>query len=437
MSKRDSAESEKGDSSAFKFNTFSGSAQPGDPSTSQESLYKRPRRGKDKDAPIEHDADGKEINPYIPQFISKAPWYVDQSGEVSLRHQRLQHDRDKYERELKDVWYQRGLRAGPAATKYRKGACENCGAMSHKTKDCMERPRKLGAKWTGKDIQADELVQDVPMTWDSKRDRWNGYDVSEHVKVIEEYQKLEDLRQQALDARQEEGGDVISNDHYDTEGAKMPGQGYDSNARMSTRTLRIREDTAKYLKNLDSNGEYNPKSRTMKGEHDGGLLANDDDFVPQSDNQAAEFEALKRFAWDSAEKGTPVHLQANPTEGALYKRKIEREEQEKNDKTKTQLLQKYGGSEFMRELPKELKTTPSEEYSEYNAAGELIKGKRKQVARSKYEEDIYPGNHSSVWGSYWESFKWGYACCHSTIKQSYCTGFSGIEAAAEKVIEVS
>ena len=32
-------------------------------------------------------------------------------------------------------------------TKFRKGACSNCGAMTHKTKDCCERPRKKGAKW--------------------------------------------------------------------------------------------------------------------------------------------------------------------------------------------------------------------------------------------------------------------------------------------------
>ena len=31
----------------------------------------------------------------------------------------------------------------------------------------------------------------------------------------------------------------------------------------------------------------------------------------------------------------------------------------------------------------------------------------------------------SVWGSYWEEGKWGYACCHSLLKGSYCTGEAG------------
>ncbi|KAK9354729.1 Pre-mRNA splicing Prp18-interacting factor-domain-containing protein [Lipomyces doorenjongii] len=314
----------------FKFKTFDQLAPPS--KTDHATTPLSSRRVKGKELPIERDADGKEINPYIPQFISKAPWYVDNSGEVSLRHQR----KDKTENlTAETAWYKRGIKAGVAATKYRKGACENCGAMTHKVKDCMERPRKVGAKFSGKDIQADDLIQDVKMTWDSKRDRWNGYDPSEHLKVVEEYRKLERLRQEKEEEKGEDG------DHYDTEAAKVPGQGYDSDARMSTRTLRIREDAAKYLKNLDSNGEeYNPKSRTMKNDNDG-LLASDDDFVRQS-GEAEEFESLKRFAWDAAEKGANVHIQANPTEGALAKRKYEVESKEKSERLKKQLMEKYG-----------------------------------------------------------------------------------------------
>lgn len=31
----------------------------------------------------------------------------------------------------------------------------------------------------------------------------------------------------------------------------------------------------------------------------------------------------------------------------------------------------------------------------------------------------------SVWGSYWYAGQWGYRCCHSLIKESYCTGDKG------------
>lgn len=45
--------------------------------------------------------------------------------------------------------------------------------------------------------------------------------------------------------------------------------------------------------------------------------------------------------------------------------------------------------------------------------------------RSRYEEDVHPGNHSSVWGSWWHDSQWGFSCCHQTVKNSYCTGKAG------------
>lgn len=62
----------------------------------------------------------------------------------------------------------------------------SCGAMSHKTKDCMERPRSKGAKWTNKHIAADEKVEDIALeTYEARRDRWNGYDAAEYTRVMD------------------------------------------------------------------------------------------------------------------------------------------------------------------------------------------------------------------------------------------------------------
>ena len=55
--------------------------------------------------------------------------------------------------------------------------------------------------------------------------------------------------------------------------------------------------------------------------------------------------------------------------------------------------------------------------------------KEMSIPKSKYEEDIYINNHTSVWGSWWKDHQWGYKCCQQTIKNSYCTGTAGIEAA--------
>jgi pre-mRNA-processing factor SLU7 len=80
---------------------------------------------------------------------------------------------------------------------FRKGACENCGALTHKTKECTERPRGKGARWTKKDISSDEVVQDVSgLGYAGKRDRWNGYDANGHVSMFQRFEALEEQRKE-------------------------------------------------------------------------------------------------------------------------------------------------------------------------------------------------------------------------------------------------
>lgn len=155
----------------------------GGPSTSQEEEPKKKsredwRKAKELDearkagtAPAAVDESGKDINPHIPQYISSVPWYYNSTG-PTLKHQRPQEDKQKEFSSI-DSWYKRGVNTNKAATKYRKGACENCGAMTHKKKECMERPRKVGAKYSNALIAPDEFVQpELNIDYDGKRDRY-------------------------------------------------------------------------------------------------------------------------------------------------------------------------------------------------------------------------------------------------------------------------
>ncbi|KZV81228.1 hypothetical protein EXIGLDRAFT_779959 [Exidia glandulosa HHB12029] len=424
------------------------------------------RRQKDLDAarkagtvPAEVDKQGRAINPHIPQYIAKAPWYLE-TGAPSLDHQRRPDD-DLPAGKLNE-WYARGERAGPAATKFRKGACENCGAMSHKTKDCIERPRRRGAKLTGKNIAADEVVQDLNMGYAAKRDRWNGYEPSEHNKIYEQYAAVEDARQKQREeeidsqtttdlaaarklAKATTAGDAEfgSSDEEDededkyADAADAVGQKMDTKTRITVRNLRIREDTAKYLMNLDEDSAYyDPKTRSMRDAPDKSVPVEDarfsgENFLRQT-GEAMEVQKLQLFAWQSAARGNDVHLNANPTQGELLHHKFIEKKESLRDTNKISILDRYGGEEYLRTAPKELLTGQTENYVEYSRTGQVVRGSERVKARSKYPEDVFINNHTAVWGSFYDKTagKWGFACCHSFIHVSYCAGQAGIEAAA-------
>ncbi|KAF2229849.1 hypothetical protein EV356DRAFT_510035 [Viridothelium virens] len=371
-----------------------------------------------------------ERNEYIPSFISKKPFYVDdlQNDDDYLEHQRLQQKDTASD----SKWYDRGRKLGPAATKFRKGACENCGALTHKTKECLSRPRKAGAKWTGRDIQADEVVQDVQLGWDAKRDRWNGYDARQYEAVVTDYNRAEEMKKKSQGV---DGEEADQTKDTDSEEGQYEGDRYEAETDMgrkqatSTRNLRIREDTAKYLLNLDlDSAKYDPKTRTMV---DSGATADNaaalvaEEGFMRASGDAAEFEKAQRYAWETQEREgeKALHLQAMPTSGEFTRKKQLEEKQRTKGEQKKALLAKYGGQEHLQQ--KRPKVAETERYVEYDDRGKVIKGESAKKAKSKYAEDVLVNNHTSVWGSWWSDFEWGYACCHSISKNSYCTGEEG------------
>ncbi|KAF2985379.1 hypothetical protein EK904_009064, partial [Melospiza melodia maxima] len=405
----------------------------------------------------EVDEEGKDINPHIPQYISSAPWYIDPSRRPTVKHQRPQAEKQKEYNSSGD-WYKRGVQEHSVATRYRRGACENCGALTHKRQHCMERPRKAGAKYTGMDIAQDEHVQpQLVFGYDGKRDRWNGYDPEEHMKIVEEYSRV-DLAQCALKAQklQEElasgklervnsprhqGGEEESNsqterDHSSededkyTDDIDMPGQNFDSKRRITVRNLRIREDIVKYLRNLDPNSAYyDPKTRAMRENPYGNTGRSPDEVAYAGDNfvhytgDAISMAQTQLFAWEAYDKGCEVHLQADPTKLELLYKSFKAKKEDFKAQQKESILEKYGGQEHLDALPAELLLAQTENYVDHQGTAE------RAIACSKHEEDVRINNHTCIWGSCWKEGKWGYKCCHSFVEYSYCTGETGKEIA--------
>jgi pre-mRNA-processing factor SLU7 len=144
--------------------------------------------------PFEIDENNiKEMVDHMPQYIIRAPWYATGGLEeiTTLKHQKLtDEERNRWTPITSHV--ERGFYHNNVY-KYRKGACENCGAITHKTKECFERPRKIGARWTKNNFGNDEFIKPLMYKndYEGKRDRWNGYDNSKELEKFKEYEIIE------------------------------------------------------------------------------------------------------------------------------------------------------------------------------------------------------------------------------------------------------
>jgi pre-mRNA-processing factor SLU7 len=155
-----------------------------------------------------------------------------------------------------------------------------------------------------------------------------------------------------------------------------------------------------------------------------------DNFVRKS-GDVRKVQALQSFVWEAQQKGNEdVVLEANPSAAQLMFEEYKKKKEQLKDSRKTAVLARYG-AESSDMLPQELLLAQSEHYVEYSEDGKVIKGQEKAVPKSKYLEDQKENGHNEVWGSYFDNGKWGYSCCHQTIRHSYCTGEAGKHAAAE------
>mmetsp|Transcript_12000 Transcript_12000/g.25561 ORF Transcript_12000/g.25561 Transcript_12000/m.25561 type:complete len:703 (-) Transcript_12000:279-2387(-) len=370
-------------------------------------------------------------------------------------------------------------------------------------------------------------------TYDSKRDSYHGVEIDGHMKKMEnKYLEREALRkeQRQAEREQEEKEDKEKQQQQQQEGGGEQQQGrpsdsdsdYDSDVggnedgfsssedevlqtdkdaklftsrlarqggvggaqmKVTARNLRIREDTAKYLRNLDPNSAYyDPKSRSMRdnpyannaGGDDGNDAAAQQRAAAESlgfagDNfsrisgDAVKLAETQLFAWDAEKKigmEGAVHIQADPSRAELMKRKVESRGKDVKERKRRAVLDRYGGEEYLdassgakagrssgygngganappKETPEERATRfgVSHAEQEYGRDGRLAssattgsaKQKKRVAIPCKYEEDVHTNGHTAVWGSYFHkgAFKWGFADDHSLIRSSYGTGANG------------
>ena len=96
---------------------------------------------------------------------------------------------------------------------------------------------------------------------------------------------------------------------------------------MSVRNLRIREDTAKYLRNLDPNSAfYDPKTRSMRENptphEDASDLVYAGDNFARINGDAVALAQTQLFAWEAYEHGSDIHPQANPSQSELLQKQF-------------------------------------------------------------------------------------------------------------------
>jgi pre-mRNA-processing factor SLU7 len=87
---------------------------------------------------------------------------------------------------------------------------------------------------------------------------------------------------------------------------------------MTVRNPRIREDTTKYLRNLDPNSAYyDPKTRSMRespyGDANASTVVYAGNNYLRNSGDVDAMRALQMFAWQAEDRGAALSLAANPS----------------------------------------------------------------------------------------------------------------------------
>ena len=211
-------------------------------------------------------------------------------------------------------------------------------------------------------------------------------------------------------------------------------------------TLGNKEDMPKYLINLEPNAPYyDPKSRSMRGDPNPDVPLSEKEFAGDNyyrmTGNVLEYKQQLLFAMELAKKHeesnnidgeAPLNPAANPTALELARREYLANEQKTKEEARKKAMEEYGvkPKDSSSILDPRVKYGESVTLKQYALDGKEVKQKKQvteaavrfKMKSSKYDEDFFPGNHTSIWGSWYniEKKEWGYQCCHQTEYRSLC-----------------
>ncbi|KAH8074856.1 hypothetical protein JL720_10599 [Aureococcus anophagefferens] len=311
---------------------------------------------------------GAMINPHNPDFITKRPWYLGDSG-PSLQHHDTRGAATASEVSMAEA--DAHLRRGRGAWDARVGG----GAVA-----VVEVGAWIEALYRGK------------TPWLPAR--------------VAKRQRQRQRRQRRRGDDEFRLGDAEAGDFQ----KRIARQGGVGGAQMKTtvRNLRIREDTAKYLRNLDPDSAfYDPKTRAMRENPTPNVDPKDlvyagDNFA-RATGDALELAATHCFAWDVERKGASrggdaLHVQADPSRAELEKKKFEAKKAALDREKQQAILDKYGAQDVDEDAAeRQLRAAgaASEAYREFDARGNVTRGAPLQKRASKYAEDVFDTNHTA------------------------------------------
>jgi len=146
-----------------------------------------------------------------------------------------------------------------------------------------------------------------------------------------------------------------------------------------------------------------------------------DNFM-RTTGDSQNFYEMQHFSWEAChDKPDIPNIFAEPSQAAVLFESYKEKKRGLENEAKSKLTEQYGGDQHTKVPPKMLLTGQTEVYQEYAPDGSLVRG-NETIPKSKYEEDIHPQSHSSVWGSFYDTGegKWGYKCCKQLERQSVC-----------------